>query len=213
MGLSDLVLVSPECEIDGQAIALAAGASDILHQARIVSDLSEAISDCRLVLGTSARRRNQAWTLYDPKTAAAQIKAQILATQAPAAVVFGRERTGMTNEELALCQAHLEIPANPEYSSLNLAMAVQLISYELRQAALASDQESMAQIPHTPLATQAELSQLFEQLAQALAHIGFLKPDRANPLIHKMKRLFQRAQLEENEVHILRGIFAHILKK
>lgn len=134
MGLSNLYLVSPK-SVDEQSIALAAGADDVVRNAHIVDTFEQAIEDCSLVIGTSARLRHLQSTLIEPRECAE--KASI--HQGQVAVVFGRERVGLTNEELLKCHYHLNIPANPEYSSLNLAMAVQLISYEIRMAFLAKD--------------------------------------------------------------------------
>ena len=134
MGLSNLYLVSPK-SVDEQSIALAAGADDVMRNAHIVDTFEQAIEDCSLVIGTSARLRHLQSTLIDPRKCAEKASAH----QGQVAIVFGRERVGLTNEELLKCHYHLNIPANPEYSSLNLAMAVQLVSYEMRMAFLAKD--------------------------------------------------------------------------
>ena len=138
MGLSQMVLVAPECPVDGQAIALAAGASDIANRAKQVATLREAVSDCGLVIGTSARSRSLEWPLLDARQSGEKAVAE--AQNHPVAIVFGREKTGLTNEELQQCHFHVAIPANPEYSSLNLAMAVQILSYEIRMAWLNASQ-------------------------------------------------------------------------
>ncbi|NIY94679.1 TrmJ/YjtD family RNA methyltransferase, partial [Vibrio diazotrophicus] len=142
MGLSEMVLVDPQCEVDAQAVALAAGASDIALNARIVSSLEEAVEDCGLVVGSSARSRTLEWPMLDPRECGE--KFAIEGQKHPVALVFGRERTGLTNEELQTCHYHVCIPANPEYSSLNLAMAVQTICYEIRIAHLNQVQSQYA---------------------------------------------------------------------
>lgn len=165
MGLSDLVLVSPQCELNAEAEARASGAQDVLHSLKVRESLESAIEDCHWVVGTSARSRHIPWPKVTPKSAAAMM-IQMLNDSAGlandgvdaystkvgqnedvrrCALVFGQESTGLTNEHLALCHAHLYIPANPEYSSLNLATAVQVISYELRMHALAIAQRANAQ--------------------------------------------------------------------
>ncbi len=134
MGLTNLVLVDPACEIDEKSIALAAGAADIVANARIVKTLDEAVADCGLVIGSSARSRTLEWPQLDPRECGVRTINE--AASHPVAILFGRERTGLTNDELQKCHCHVYIPANPEYSSLNLAMAVQAVSYESRMAYL-----------------------------------------------------------------------------
>ena len=136
MGLSELVLVDPIELPNGQAQALAAGATDVLANAKIVNTLSEAIADCGLVIGTSARSRTLPWPMLEPRGCGEKMIAE--AIEYPVALVFGRESSGLTNDELQLCHFHVQIPANPEYSSLNLAMAVQTLSYEIRTSYLLS---------------------------------------------------------------------------
>jgi tRNA (cytidine32/uridine32-2'-O)-methyltransferase len=136
MGLSQLVLVDPIEMPNGQAQALAAGATDVLANAKVVNTLEEAITDCGLVVGTSARSRTLPWPMLDPRECGEKLISEV--SDYPVALVFGRESSGLTNEELQLCHFHVQIPANPEYSSLNLAMAVQTLSYEVRMAFLAN---------------------------------------------------------------------------
>ena len=139
MGLSNLYLVSPK-SVDEQSIALAAGADDVVRNANIVDTFEQAIENCSLVIGTSARLRHLQSTLIEPRECAEKVSAH----QGQVAIVFGRERVGLTNEELLKCHYHLNIPANPEYSSLNLAMAVQLVSYEMRMAFLVKNRTETA---------------------------------------------------------------------
>jgi len=136
MGLSQLILVDPIEMPNGQAQALAAGATDVLANAKVVSTLSEAINDCGLVIGTSARSRTLPWPMLEPRSCGEKMVAE--ASEYPVAIVFGRESSGLTNDELQLCHFHVQIPANPDYSSLNLAMAVQTLSYEIRTSYLLS---------------------------------------------------------------------------
>ena len=140
MGLSQLILVDPIEMPNGQAQALAAGATDVLANAKVVSTLSEAIEDCGLVVGTSARSRTLPWPMLEPRGCGEKLAAE--ANEYPVALVFGRESSGLTNDELQQCHFHVQIPANPEYSSLNLAMAVQTLSYEVRTSYLLSLDET-----------------------------------------------------------------------
>ena len=140
MGLSQLVLVDPIEMPNGQAQALAAGATDVLANAKVVSTLSEAIEDCGLVVGTSARSRTLPWPMLEPRGCGEKLVAE--ANEYPVALVFGRESSGLTNDELQQCHFHVQIPANPAYSSLNLAMAVQTLSYEVRTSYLLSIDET-----------------------------------------------------------------------
>ncbi|TON87787.1 RNA methyltransferase, partial [Vibrio parahaemolyticus] len=144
MGLSQLVLVDPQCEVDEQTLALAAGAADIAQNAQVVSTLEEAIEDCGLVVGSSARSRTLEWPMLEPRECGEKFAVE--GQKHPVALVFGRERTGLTNEELQKCHYHVCIPANPEYSSLNLAMAVQTLSYEVRVAHLNLEQKQFSPV-------------------------------------------------------------------
>ena len=203
MGLTDLVLVRPARFPDAEATARASGADDVLSRARVVDGLAEAISDCHFVLGASARPRSLAWPTVGPREAA-----QLAWRETPrgqVAVVFGPEQSGLDNEHLARCQQLVQIPANPGYSSLNLAMAVQVISYELRMAAAP---ELPRQPPETRLATGAELEHFHGHLREVLEVSGFLNPDHPRALLLRLRRLFNRAELDQNEVNILEGILS-----
>lgn len=212
MGLSRLVLVGPERASSAEASALAAGADDVLAAAQRFETLADAVADCRLVLGCTARSRRVALDELLPRDAAARAVADASAG-AEVALVFGRERTGLTNEELQLCHAAVHIPANPEYSSLNLAAAVQVLAYELRLALL--DQgtgEGMtvvaAQARADPPASHAELEGFFAQLGETLDAIDFHKGRAPESAMRKLRRLFLRADLDSREVRLLRGILA-----
>lgn len=207
MGLTNMVLVAPECEVDGQAIALAAGASDIANNARVVSTLDEAISDCGLVIGSSARSRTLEWPMLEPREAG--IKAIEEAVMHPIAFVFGRERVGLTNEELQKCHFHVCIPANPEYSSLNLAMAVQTISYEARIAWLDS-QAYKGESKEAEYPLNHELELFYDHLERVMTTTEFISQDQPNQVMNKMRRMFNRTRPETQELRILRGVLTAV---
>ena len=202
MGIHDLVLVAPDEAPDGRATAMAAGAVDILAKARIVASLPEALADCGLVIGTSARSRTLEWPMLDPRQAGE--KAINEASRHKVAFVFGRERTGLTNEELQQCHYHVCIPANPEYSSLNIAMAVQTLCYEIRMHALAVNQSQAEPLPEYPL--QQDLDRFYEHLQESLLSVGLLRADHPGQMMGKLRRLYNRARPDSVELNILRGI-------
>lgn len=201
MGLSDLALVAPAVFPHADATARAAGADDLLANAAVHETLEAAVADCRLVLGTSARSRRLPWPLLDPRTAAE--RAVETAAAGPVAIVFGRERSGLTNAELDRCDAHLQIPCNPDFSSLNLAAAVQVASYELRLAAGAAVDEPDE---YDPPATAAELEGFYRHLEEVMTAAGFLDPEQPKWLMRRLRRLFARAAPESAEINILRGL-------
>ncbi|HVR81355.1 MAG TPA: RNA methyltransferase [Luteimonas sp.] len=208
MGLARLVLVAPERFPHAEAQALAAGADDVLAAARIVATLAEAVDDCRLVLGCTARGRRIALEEHSPRTAAAQIVA-LAGAGAEVALVFGRERTGLDNDELQLCHAAVHIPANPDYSSLNLAAAVQVLAYEVRMALLAAESVDTVAAPVSgEPASHAQLEGFFAQLAETLDAIDFHKGRAPESAMRKLRRLFLRSALDVREVRLLRGILA-----
>lgn len=207
MGLARLVLVAPERFPHAEAEALAAGADDVLANAEVHPDLAMAIADCRLVFGCTARSRRIALDEHLPRDAASQLLAAA-GNGADVALVFGRERTGLTNEELQLCHAAVHIPANPDYSSLNLAAAVQVLAYELRMAALAGAPVELQDARREPPASHAQMESFFSQLAETLDAIDFHKGRAPDAAMHKLRRLFLRAGLDEREVRILRGVLA-----
>jgi len=201
MGLDRLTLVRPGDFPSAAATARAAGADDLLVNAVVVGSLAEAIGDCSLVVGTSARARSLEWPLLSPRECAAQVVAQ--AARAQAAVVFGRENSGMNNAELDLCHALVRIPSNPAFSSLNLGAAVQLIAYEVALAAAGG--EPVPATEHVPAPAQ-EMQRLYEHLEAALVELDFLDPDKPKLLMRRLRRLFNRARPDPSEVQILRGI-------
>lgn len=207
MGLSELYLVAPKSFPNAKATELAAGADDILYHAKVVADLKTALSDCQYVIGTSARRREIPLPELSPREAGIEFT-QLSA--AKIAIVFGRESTGLTNEELLCCHKQLVIPSHPDYSSLNLAQAVQIIAYECRMATL---MEPQPQQPHDELATTADVERFYAHLQAVLAQLEFYDPENPKRLIPRLKRLFNRRHLEVMELNILRGILSAIDKK
>ena len=208
MGLDDLVLVAPREFPSAEATARASGADDVLARARIVDSLADAIADCGFVAGASARMRRLSWPVVNPRLGAAALWEHALDTAV--AMVFGPEHSGLTNEDLGRCNQVVHIPANPAYSSLNVAMAVQVLCYELRMAALERqgpvDDEARGLAEEAPPATGAELEGFYRHLEAALTAAGFLKPDHPRQLKLRLRRLFQRSGLDRNEVNILRGM-------
>lgn len=207
MGISELVLVAPQCSVDEQALALAAGAADIAERARVVDTLEQAVDDCGLVVGSSARSRTLEWPMLEPRECGEKFALE--GEQHPVALVFGRERTGLTNEELQLCHYHVCIPANPEYSSLNLAMAVQTLCYEVRMAHLAraamGHQDSQTAYPR-----HKELEMFYQHLEKVITDTQFITQDKPNQVMNKLRRMFSRARPEQQELNILRGILTSV---
>lgn len=214
MGISDLCLVEPKCFPHPDADARASGATDILERARVVATLDEAIADCGLVFGTSARQRHIPWPLVNPRELAAI--AAPLAGKAKVAVIFGREDRGLTNEELQRCHHHVHIPAVESFSSLNIAAAVQVITYELRMAALELEPLQRPQWGtewDIELAEQRELELMFDHLERTLVEVEFLDPDNPRQLMPRLRRLFQRAVPDKVEVNVLRGILTAVQRR
>ncbi|MFQ1046985.1 tRNA (cytosine(32)/uridine(32)-2'-O)-methyltransferase TrmJ [Avibacterium paragallinarum] len=211
MGLSQLYLVAPKQGVDDQAIALAAGADDVVKNAVIVPTFDQAVANCEFVIGTSARLRHLQSTLLEPPACAE--KAVVFAKHHKVAIVFGRERIGLTNDELLKCHYHLTIPANPDYSSLNLAMAVQLICYELRMAWLEEHKKdvdlSLSSIEST-YPTAQELEYFFAHTERLYQQLGFIQNQA---VMQKLRRLYLRAEVEKNELNILRGMLSAVEKK
>ncbi|WP_241606755.1 tRNA (cytosine(32)/uridine(32)-2'-O)-methyltransferase TrmJ [Rosenbergiella epipactidis] len=211
MGLSNLYLVNPLLKPDSQAISLAAGASDLIGNATIVDTLDEAISGCSLVVGTSARSRSLPWPMLDARECG--MKSVEEGQQAPVALVFGRERVGLTNDELQKCHYHVAIPANPDYSSLNLAMAVQIIAYEVRMAWLASEQSPAApQTEESPYPLVDDLERFYQHMEGMMLESGFIRQGNPSQVMSKLRRLFTRARPERDELNILRGMLSSFQK-
>ncbi|MGH8372872.1 MAG: RNA methyltransferase [Gammaproteobacteria bacterium] len=201
MCLERLVLVKPAAFPHPDATARASAATDVLDQAEVVPNLDTALAGCALVAGTSARRRGIGPVNMPPRAAVAELMA--IAADQDVAVVFGRERTGLTNEELDRCNLHLGIPANPEYASLNLAAAVQIVAYEFMLACATPQAATPASVP---LATADEMEGLYAYLESAALDSGFLDPANPRQLMRRLRHLFGRAQPDQNEINILRGL-------
>lgn len=207
MCLDRLVLVNPKIFPDKEADARASGAQDVLQNAQVVGSLEEALGDCSMVIGTSARKRSTVWEVRNPRETARMALEH--AQTREVALVFGRESSGLTADELDRCTHLVHIPANPEYSSLNIAMAVQVICYELRMLSLAGDQASGgAEMPQGEAASIEQMEGFFTHLQQALHDFGFLQPGREGKIMQRLRRLFHRASPDEREVNILRGILS-----
>lgn len=216
MGLAKLVLVDPVDFPSFEAYSRAAGADDVLGEARVVKTLAEAVAGCTWVMGTSARERAVQWPMMLPRECAAESIKQ--AEQGEAAIVFGRERTGLTNEELEQCHALVNIPTNPEYSSLNVASAVQVLCYELRLAALDSliapvspetgDKALAAKHINDVPATADQVEGMYQHLHQMLEDVNFFGTHHPEIIMRRLKGLFNRTHLTKREVSILRGIYS-----
>ena len=222
MGLSKLVLVAPKTYPHPDIDALAAGATDLIEQIEIVETLADAIKECHLVFGTSARSRTIPWPLLDARPAAEKSISAVVNDQQDVAVVFGREDRGLTNEELAMANYHVTIPVNTDYGVLNVAQAIQVICYEMRMATLAavkSGEDEAATMPVTdtesmqwdePLVTHEQMEQFYPHIEKMLAEIEFLDPKNPRLLPLRLRRLFGRIQLDRMEYHLLRGIFSRV---
>jgi tRNA/rRNA methyltransferase len=205
-----------------EAVAFASGAQDVLQQARVVNSLDEAIADCNVVAGLSARLREFSPPLMQPREFAASISASMAASTAAstadestlqAALVFGNERFGLSNEQVERCNVLLHVTTNPDYSSLNLAQAVQIMAYECRMATVSSTHMPSGIGFQGELAKAEQIEGMFNHLEQALIDIDFLDPAHPKKLMSRLRRLFSRSALETEEVNILRGIAQHIQQK
>ena len=209
MGLQQLCLVQPKKFPHAESTALAAGANDVLENARVCETLAEALTGCAFAIGLSARKRQLSHQLVDVREAALQA-ADISASQ-PVALIFGTEMSGLSNAELDLCQLLAMIPTDPDFSSLNVAAAVQVMSYEVRMALL--DGRMSVEPPDEPLATSEDLEMLYRHMEETLVQIGFLNPAAPGRLMQRLRRLYARARPEKEEVNILRGIARQIIKR
>ena len=208
MGLSNLVLVAPKRYPDPEAIALAAGADDVLANAIVVASLAEALEGCTYVIGTSSRARSVALPEFAPKEASEQLVLKSM--ESTVALLFGPERTGLENEDLQHCHACVLIPCNPEYPSLNLASAVQVLSYEIRLQRL---QNKIISVPITklsdnPVASHEQLERFFTHLAEFMDEVDFHKGKPPELVIQRLRRLFLRAEMDEREIKIIRGLLS-----
>lgn len=206
MGLADLALVNPKTFPAPEATAMASGADDLLAKTTVHASTAEAIADCGFVVGASARLRSLPWPTVDPRRCAEGLWQSRLG-QTKVALLFGSERAGLDNEDLALCHQLVHIPANPDYSSLNLAQAVQILCYELRMAGLS---EPVCVAREDPLASADALQGFHDQLQDVLTASGFLKPGQTKQMLLRLRRLFNRAEVDTNEVNILRGVLTSL---
>jgi tRNA (cytidine32/uridine32-2'-O)-methyltransferase len=204
MNMNQLRLVTPKHFPHADATARASGADDVLKHASVHATLQDAIADCQIVLGASARDRTISWPSFTARECAEKWVND--PQQANIALVFGRENSGLKNHELDFCHFLLRIPCNQEYSSLNLAAAVQVVCYELF---IASGQELVSEIGdqgEEPLASAEQMEGFYQHLQQTMADIGFLQPERSKSIMRRLRRIFNRTQLDTKELDILRGI-------
>jgi TrmH family RNA methyltransferase len=212
MGLADLTLVRPKVFPHAEATARASGAVDVLQCTKVVDSVADAVADCGFVAATTSRPRDQNFRALDLHDAAVRIFG--MSERGPAAVLFGAERTGLTNEELALAHLLIRIPANPEYPSLNLAMAVQLACYELFRAAGSPAGARPLSEPTVPLAPGADMERFYKHLQQVMDEVDFKdRTTGGTHLMTRLRRLFQRCEMDQNEVNILRGILTSVQQK
>ena len=213
MGLAELYLVEPKEYPAPRAVWRAAAARDILDGATIVETVDEAIADCGLVVGTSARERRIPWPLLNPSECGEKIYRESATHKT--ALLFGREDRGLTNEELQKCHYHVHIPSNPDYSSLNLATAVQVLAYEVRMASLADEQGNLPALTDwdQPPVKSADLEYFHEHLATTMAELKFYDPENPKQVLTRMRRLFNRVRMDEMEVSILRGLLTAVQRK
>ncbi len=202
MGLSRLYLVNPKYFPDGQAKSLAVNATDVLDSAVVTSSLEEAIADCQFVIGVSGKERSLSQQVMTVREAAQEVHQ--IASQQQVALVFGTEMSGLSNAEADRCQVLATIPANPEYTSLNLAQAVQIMCYEVRMAIT----EGKLHYDEKPaeLASQDDLERFYVHMQEVLEHIGYINPRAPKKLFERLRRLYARTRLEKEEVNLLRGI-------
>lgn len=205
MSFSRLSLVDPQCPIGEIAYARASGANRVLDDLRSFETLSQAITDCSLVIAASRRRRSLSWPEMEPTEMAQRLLA--LDSGEQAALVFGREHSGLTNEELQLCNAMVMIPTNPDFSSLNLAASIQVLCYEVFRRR-AQPREASPVDPEDQPATSAEVEGYFEHLETVLTASGFLDPRQPGLVMPRLRRLYLRSELTRNEVNILRGMLS-----
>ena len=225
MGLSRLVMVKPKKFPHDEATKRAAGAESVLNDAQLVESVQKATSDCTLVLGTSVRDREVSWPTFDPRVSASNMLEHLYKeggqaenSMAEIAILFGRESSGLTNQEMDLCHSQIRIPANDKYSSLNLASAVQIISYELRMASLVVSGEHLNSIKATAnsfeqkqqLANKEQQQGHLEHLHEVLEKLSFFKKKPPELLMRKLTRLYNKSELTVEEIQILRGILSSI---
>jgi len=223
MDLNNLCLVSPKSFPDKQANTMASSAEDILGNATVVDSLQDAIADCQLVIGSSARsERSLSWSVFDSRQCGEVVAEEIAKNKkAKVALVFGRERTGLTNEELSFCHHLVHIPTNPDYSSLNVASAVQILAYECRVSVLAENVISETETNETQakkeqgeeIVTSKDMQGYYDHLEQLMIETEFLDPKEPRLLMSRLRRLYGRLQISRSEMNILRGILVAFSKR
>lgn len=218
MGLGRLYLVDPKTFPSEEAVWLASGAVDVLENATVVKTLKEAVSDCGLVVGTSARLRRIPWPVFEPRRCGEVVTAESQRNEV--AIVFGREAMGLSNEELQMCNFHVNIPGNPEYEVLNVAAAIQLICYEVRMAHLELERAGETSQENTipiewirwdePIASHDEVEKFHDHLTEVLLELEFFDPDNPKQVLTRLKRLFNRSRMDKTELNIMRGVLSRI---
>ena len=209
MGIKNLSLVEPKEFPSDVAIYRSKAAKDILEHAQVFNNLEEAISDCELVIGTSARGRKVPWPILNPKEAAEEVSRS--SSHQKIAIIFGREDRGLTNEELGLCNLHVNIPTDPDYSSLNLAQAVQILVYEIRQAILGEQEDK--DYWDVELANNDQTELLINHMDELMQQVEFYDVDNPRKLLLRVRRFFKRSRIDVMETNIFRGLFATIQKR
>ena len=210
MGILDLALVEPKEFPSDVATFRSKAAKDILEKASVHTSLEEAISECELVVGTSARGRTVPWPVLNPREAAEEMHKS--SRNGKVAIVFGREDRGLTNEELGLCNFHVHIPSDPEYSSLNLSQAVQILAYEIRLSYL-KDQHVNKDYWDVELANNEQTERLINHMDELMQEVDFYDVENPRKLLVRVRRFFKRSKIDVMEVNIFRGLFATIQKK
>ena len=213
MGIHQMRLVSPKEFPHEKAFFRAKAATDVLEKAEVHKSLNDAISEAKLVIGTSARNRKVPWPIVSPREAAEEIVSFSKTNENKIAVIFGREDRGLTNEELGLCNLHVHIPSSDEYPSLNLSQAIQIIAYEIRLKALSNQGKLEKQEWDVPLAKNAEIERLIDHFEELMQEVEFYKTDNPRQLLTRVRRFFKRSKLDHIEANIFRGVFAAIQKK
>lgn len=205
MGLTRLYLVEPKQFPDHEATARASGADHILSSATVCSTLPEALEGCGMVIATTARMRSLSWPIMKPREMASKVV--VMAATYEVALVFGRERTGLSNEELDHCQAAVMVPTDPDFSSLNLAAAVQILAYEVRHAILEiSETENVVENDQAELASSDQMEGFYGHLEQTMIDTEFYDPAKPKLLMRRFRRLFNRVSMEKTEVQVMRGL-------
>jgi tRNA (cytidine32/uridine32-2'-O)-methyltransferase len=204
MQMTSLKLVAPKIFPSADATSRASGADDVLSRAMVCDSLREAVADCQVVFGASARSRTISWPELTPRQCAEEIFTRHPGEQI--AIVFGREHSGLTNEELDMCRYLLHIPCNPNFSSLNLAAAVQVVCYELFVAAGSNERKTIGDRGECPLATAEQMESFYDHLHETLIDIDFTQPGRSTSIMRRLRRIYNRIELDTKEVDILRGI-------